>query len=87
MLDWETASTATKVTLLGAVGLMGLGIIVAMIGVFSNVKFAMFTGMGLMVLGILTHLVGYAVRFAEARKSIRSQTRQGAGSTRKGRKS
>ncbi|MGO1319744.1 MAG: hypothetical protein ACTII7_10135 [Galactobacter sp.] len=85
MLDWETASTATKVTLLGALSLMGLGILVAMIGVATDTKFVIFTGVGLMALGIVCHLVGYAVRFSSARKTLRSRTPQRS-DTRKGNK-
>jgi Zn-dependent membrane protease YugP len=85
MLDWETASTATKVTLVGALSLMGVGIVIAMIGVASDTRFVIFTGIGLMALGIVMHLVGYAVRFAEARRAMRSSTRE-ATPNRKGNK-
>lgn len=85
MLDWETASTATKVTMLGALSLMGLGIVVAMIGVATDAKFVIFTGVGLMALGIVTHLVGYAMRFAAARRELSSRSRQRT-DTRKGSK-
>ncbi|MGO3152927.1 MAG: hypothetical protein ACTIJJ_09955 [Galactobacter sp.] len=85
MLDWETASTATKVTLLGALSLMGLGIVVAMIGVATDAKFVIFTGVGMMALGIVTHLVGYVVRFSAARQTLRSRTPQKS-DTRKGSK-
>lgn len=84
MLDWETASRATKVTLLVALGLMALGIVVSMIGVARDVRPTIFIGIGMMALGIVAHLVGYIVRFGEARRRLRSQTRQGARGARKG---
>jgi Zn-dependent membrane protease YugP len=85
MLDWETASTATKVTLLGALSLMGVGIVLAMIGSATHTRFVIFAGIGLMALGIVTHLVGYAVRFREARRAMRASMPR-ASQNRKGKK-
>jgi len=85
MLDWESASTATKATMLGALGLMGVGILLALLGAGTSNRPLMFLALGLMALGIITHLVGWGIRLAEARRRLRS-TEKSAGPARKGRR-
>lgn len=85
MLNWDTASTATKVSLLGALGLMGLGIILALVGASTQNKPLMFIALGLLGLGVITHLVGFGIRAAEQRRNIRSN-HSGTGGKRPARK-
>lgn len=88
MLNWDTASTATKVSLLAAVGLMGLGIILALVGSSTQNKPLMFIAIGLLGLGAITHLVGFGIRASAQRRNIRSNYSGTGGQrpTRKGRK-
>jgi Zn-dependent membrane protease YugP len=56
-----------------------------MIGSATHTRFVIFAGIGLMALGIVTHLVGYAVRFREARRAMRASMPR-ASQNRKGKK-
>lgn len=85
MLDWDTASTATKATLLSALGLMGIGILLALLGASTGNRPLMFVAIGLMAAGIVTHLIGWGVRLAESRRRLR-EARRGADTARKGKK-
>lgn len=82
MLDWQSLSTATRVTMLSALGALGIGLIVALIGVASNATPVMWVGIVLMGLGILAHLTGFGLRMRDARKNIRNA----AAAARKGKK-
>lgn len=82
MLDWQSLSTATRVTMLSALGALGIGLIFALVGVASNAAPAMWVGIVLMGLGILAHLVGFGLRMRDARKNIRNA----AAAARKGKK-
>lgn len=87
MLDWDTASPAVKATLLGAVSCFGAGVLLAIIGVATNLKWLMFFAIGLLALGVICHLVGFGVRMADQRRRLReAAARDAAKAAKKGKK-
>jgi|GEM_PF-2362942 len=71
MLDWNLASKATKVTLLGALGCIALGLVLAVVGSAVHATPLLFAALGVLALGIVTHLVGYGFRLADSRRRMR----------------
>ncbi|HAY43215.1 MULTISPECIES: hypothetical protein [Micrococcaceae] len=65
---WEAASPRYKKFVFTAMGVMGFGIILAIIG--SNIPSLslVYTAIGIMIVGMLCHIIGLVIRAKDTRK-------------------
>ncbi|GAB3618977.1 hypothetical protein [Glutamicibacter sp. PS] len=64
---WEAASPRYKKLVFSAMGVMGLGIILAIIGANIPSLALVYTAIGIMVIGMLMHVASLMVRARDAR--------------------
>ncbi|MGH3654218.1 hypothetical protein [Glutamicibacter sp.] len=65
---WESASPRYKKLVFAAMGIMGAGIILAIIGANIPSLPTVYTAIGIMVIGMLCHIASLVVRAKDARQ-------------------
>ena len=65
---WEAASPRYKKLVFTAIGIMGVGIILAIVGANLPSLPTVYTAIGIMIVGMLCHIAGLVVRAADAKK-------------------
>ncbi|MDV2976679.1 hypothetical protein [Glutamicibacter nicotianae] len=65
---WESASPRYKKLVFAAMGIMGVGIILAIIGANIPSLPTVYTAIGIMVIGMLCHIASLVVRAKDARQ-------------------
>ncbi|QCO99460.1 DUF3188 domain-containing protein [Arthrobacter sp. 24S4-2] len=68
---WATASTAYKVLVFSAMGLIAVGIILNLVGNTSNNQGLAVASLPVIGLGLVLHVVGIVVRGQQIRKNLR----------------
>ncbi|QNE15455.1 DUF3188 domain-containing protein [Pseudarthrobacter sp. NBSH8] len=68
---WESAPTSYKVLVFGAMGLIGVGIILNLIGNTSGNQGLAIASLPLIGLGLLLHVAGIVVRGQTIRKNLK----------------
>ncbi|WP_313813675.1 hypothetical protein [Glutamicibacter sp.] len=64
---WEAASPRYKKLVFSAMGSIGLGIILTIIGSLSHVRPVVYVAIGFLVIGMICHLIGLVVRARDTR--------------------
>ncbi|GAA1412938.1 hypothetical protein AUR04nite_26420 [Glutamicibacter uratoxydans] len=64
---WEAASPHYKKLVFSAMGLIGLGIILTIIGSLSHIRPVVYVAIGLLAVGMICHLAGLVVRARDTR--------------------
>lgn len=65
---WESASPRYKKLVFAAMGIMGVGIVLAIIGANIPSLPTVYTAIGIMVIGMFCHIAGLVVRAKDARQ-------------------
>jgi predicted membrane channel-forming protein YqfA (hemolysin III family) len=68
---WATASTAYKVLVFSAMGLIAVGIILNLVGNTSNNQGLALASLPVIGLGLVLHVVGIVVRGQQIRKNLK----------------
>ncbi len=68
---WATASTAYKVLVFSAMGLIAVGIILNLVGNTSNNQGLAVASLPVIGLGLVLHVVGIVVRGQKIRKNLK----------------
>lgn len=68
---WATASTAYKVLVFSAMGLIAAGIILNLVGNTSNNQALAVASLPVIGLGLVLHVVGIVVRGQQIRKNLK----------------
>lgn len=64
---WEAASPHYKKLVFSAMGTIGVGIILTIIGSLSHIRPVVYVAIGFLVIGMLCHVAGLVVRARDAR--------------------
>lgn len=64
---WEAASPHYKKLVFSAMGTIGIGIILTIIGSLSHIRPVVYVAIGFLVIGMLCHVAGLVVRARDAR--------------------
>ena len=73
---WLTSSVAYRLIVLGAIGLLLVGLVLTIVGANVGNTTLMWTGMPFLGLGALLHVAGMAVRATEVRRQLRKTTKK-----------
>ena len=65
---WEAASQHYKKIVFTAMGTIGLGIILTIIGSVNHIRPVLYVAIGLLVIGMLCHIASLVVRAKDARQ-------------------
>ena len=68
---WATASTAYKTLVFSAMGLIGVGIILTIVGNSTQNKGLAFASLAVIGLGLVLHVVGLVMRGQQIRRTLR----------------
>ncbi|MEO5780916.1 MULTISPECIES: DUF3188 domain-containing protein [Micrococcaceae] len=68
---WESAPTSYKVLVFGAMGLIGVGIILNLVGNTTNNRDLAMASLAVIGLGLVLHIVGIVVRGQTIRKNLK----------------
>lgn len=68
---WESAPTSYKVVVFGAMGLIGVGIILNLVGNTTNNRDLAMASLAVIGLGLVLHIVGIVVRGQTIRKNLK----------------
>ena len=68
---WATASTAYKVLVFGAMGLIGVGIILSVVGNSTGNQTLALASLAVIGLGLILHIAGLVVRGQAIRKNLK----------------
>jgi predicted membrane channel-forming protein YqfA (hemolysin III family) len=68
---WESAPTSYKAVVFGAMGLIGVGIILNLVGNTTNNRDLAMASLAVIGLGLVLHIVGIVVRGQTIRKNLK----------------
>ncbi|WP_426987327.1 DUF3188 domain-containing protein [Pseudarthrobacter sp. Y6] len=68
---WESAPTSYKVLVFGAMGLIGVGIILNLVGNTTNNRDLAMASLAVIGLGLVLHIAGIVVRGQTIRKNLK----------------